>query len=409
LKNSLHYHSDCPFFAGCENMLVNFFSSKRLNDKFDLSFSYRYTDIYESGFRSRVKAEVNSHPLDLLDKWEEVRKARQSVRPAIFRKILNKFVKDKYFVLAYNYIVLRKYFKNKKIDILHINNGGYPGAYSCISAIFAARHRGIKNIVFVVNNIAVKTNSKFDGWIKKKISRYVTTFVTGSKFAGKALIEELNLPEKKYKNIHNGIKMREITESKEDVLKRLDIGKFDIIIGIVALLEERKGHIYLIKAVINLIRKNPDKKILLAIEGEGPEKNKLIEYVNDNDPDGKIRFIGNEKNVFNFINVTDIMVLPSIANEDFPNVVIESMSLGKAVIASRIAGVPEQIDDGVNGIIVEPKDIDGLESAIDKLISDRKLVETIGKNAKKKFGNEFSDEISVERYLRLYEDMLKKT
>ena len=64
-KKKIHYHSDCQFFAGCENMLVNFFTSGELMDKFKLSFSYRDTNDYRDGFYSRVKPKIKCYPLNL--------------------------------------------------------------------------------------------------------------------------------------------------------------------------------------------------------------------------------------------------------------------------------------------------------------------------------------------------------
>ena len=65
LKKKIHYHSDCQFFAGCENMLVNFFTSKELINNFQLSFSYRDTYEYKKGFHSRIKPKIRCYPLKL--------------------------------------------------------------------------------------------------------------------------------------------------------------------------------------------------------------------------------------------------------------------------------------------------------------------------------------------------------
>ena len=66
MVKKIHYHSDCHFFAGCENMLVNFFDSKELNDKFKVSFSYRKSIEYEKGLNSRVKSKIIRYPLNFL-------------------------------------------------------------------------------------------------------------------------------------------------------------------------------------------------------------------------------------------------------------------------------------------------------------------------------------------------------
>jgi len=404
VKKNIHYHSDCPFFAGCENMLVNFFHNNDLKENFNITFSYRYTEKYEDGFKSRVNEKVESYPLNLIDKWEEVEIAKNNIKSTFLKNFVKKFVKDKYFVLFYNYLVLKNFFKNKKIDILHINNGGYPGAYSCLSAVFAARSAGIKKIVFVVNNIAINSNSKFDWIVKSYIKKYTSKFITGSKYAGNALIKELKLPSEKYLTIHNGINLRLLTESRFDTIKRLNLDGFDFIVGIVAILEERKGHIYLIKAIEKIVLSND--KIVLAVEGNGPLESELKTYVKNNNLEKNIKFIGNEKNVFDFINAADMIALPSIGFEDFPNVILESMALGKVVIASNIAGVPEQIENMESGIIVEAKNIEDLYRNILAVMNDKDLKRTISENAKKRFFEMFTDNKSVDNYIKLYKNLL---
>ena len=63
----IHYHSDCSFFAGCENMLTNFFNSDDFRKQYDVSFSYRDSESYTQGFKKRVKGNLPIYPLFLLD------------------------------------------------------------------------------------------------------------------------------------------------------------------------------------------------------------------------------------------------------------------------------------------------------------------------------------------------------
>ena len=59
----LHYHSDCPFFAGCENMLVNFLQDEKLNAEYKITFSYRYSQRYKEGMDQRIKKKISEYPL----------------------------------------------------------------------------------------------------------------------------------------------------------------------------------------------------------------------------------------------------------------------------------------------------------------------------------------------------------
>jgi glycosyltransferase involved in cell wall biosynthesis len=73
-----------------------------------------------------------------------------------------------------------------------------------------------------------------------------------------------------------------------------------------------------------------------------------------------------------------VVAVPSIRPDPFPNVVLEAMSEGRAVVASRIGGVPEMIEDGADGVLVEPGDANALAHAMARFLADRALVERVG-------------------------------
>jgi len=101
----------------------------------------------------------------------------------------------------------------------------------------------------------------------------------------------------------------------------------------------------------------------------------------------------------------DVLILPSIEYEDFPNVVIEAMGLGKPVIASLLAGTPEQVVDGVSGILVEPGNINELSLAIVKMCSNKNTLLKMGLAGRSIFQKKFTSEIAVERYVKLYKTL----
>ena len=118
-----------------------------------------------------------------------------------------------------------------------------------------------------------------------------------------------------------------------------------------------------------------------------------------------------KKNIVDFMALLDVLILPSVAFEDFPNVILEGMALGKPVISTRLAGIPEQIDDGENGIIVQPGSVIELENAIVGLCSNSDLRTSMGHKSERKFEEKFTAEIARKNYLDLYNKLgeAKKT
>jgi len=409
-KKTLVYFSDCVFFAGCENMIPNFLNSKELNNIYNIHFIYRESEDYERELKKRLNSnDINCIPLALpkQDVHRELLKRVKNI-PLLY-KGLGAFVLFfwKYYAIIYSIFPLYKAFKKLDASIIHINNGGYPAANTGYSAVFAARLYGVKKIIYVVNNIAQDYKSPLR-WLDRIIDPYignkVTTFITGSKNAGKALVKVLNLPEYKIVNISNGVKIRDLTIEKAEYLQELNIDlKGRLLFSTIALLEKRKGHIYLLKA-IKLMKESESLSGDLPyfiIEGQGSEKALLEKYIGENDLDNDVKLIGNTSHIFNLINASDVIVLPSIANEDFPNVIIEAMSLGKPTIGTRIAGIPEQIDHDRNGYVVNPCDEKDLCEHVIKLMNKEKI-KAFSEEAKKKFDANYNVSVSVKNYINIY-------
>jgi glycosyltransferase involved in cell wall biosynthesis len=117
-------------------------------------------------------------------------------------------------------------------------------------------------------------------------------------------------------------------------------------------------------------------------------------------------FIGREEHIFNLMNASDCILLPSIRDEDLPNVILEAMSLGKPIIASNLAGIPEEIDAN-SGVLVPPKDHRELAEGLMRILSDESFRTTLGKNARKRFHENFTHEKALNKYRTLYSGLLE--
>ncbi len=410
-KIKILFYSDCHFFAGCENMLISIFNNPNIHKEFDIVFAYRFSKKYAEIFHSRLKININEIPLKLatfVHLFDEINKLKINL---LVKKILKaiSILCFKYIFFIFSIFKLFIVFRRVKPDILHINNGGYPGAYSCISAVFAARLARIDKIVFVINNIITPYNNVLryiDKPVDKFVKNNVSMFLTGSKYAGDKIRDLWNLPREKVINIPNTVLQRPLAEPKDLIFKRLGISSSNIILGNIALLEPRKGQKYLIEALA-VIRDKCDnsKNIKLVIEGRGNQKGYLDKLVSELKLKKNILFLENEKNIFDIINIFDVFILPSIENEDFPNVILEAMSLGKPIIGTNIAGIPEQIENGVNGFVVAPQDIYSLSNAVILLIKDKKKREQMGAKSLERFNRLFSYKIVINKYINLYKNM----
>lgn len=409
----IHYHSDCYFFAGCENILVNLLNNKKFTSENEISFSFPSFSYYNIGYRKRIKeGDISKYPVFLPDHPKLSYWLQKKNMQIFFRRLSGSpiyFLEQMYIFTLYDIVRLYFLFKKIKPDLLHINNGGYPGAVSCRSAVIAAKSAKIKKIVFHVNNVAEDPGSY--NLVKRVVERIYDTiinkkvdiFITGSSYAGMKLSKNRKIDINKIINVPNTFIPRRIIETSDRIKRKFNLKEDDLIFGVVAILTKRKGHSVLIKA-LNLLRKNTDEfdKIKLVIEGSGEEEKRLKELVNGLRLEENVLFIGDQENIFDIYNMIDVFVLPSIESEDFPNVIIESMSLGKPIIGTNLAGIPEEIENNVNGFIVEVNKEEELSDAMLKFMTDRNLIKKMGQKSKEIFEQKFEYNKTIQKIICLY-------
>lgn len=276
-------------------MLAVLFTSPEIRGMFDLTFSYGYSRRYQEGFRSRVRADFSTHPL--CTSLGLGRYAPESARwpRAALAKI------DGYLCFPLCVGSIHRLLRRIRPDILHINNGGYPGAYSCSAAVLAARLAGIRRIVYVVNNVAVPRQSihrKMDFWMDRFVSRNIPKFVTASTYAGGKLKEVLGLSDGQLVTLPNTILPRSPDETPDQTRSRLGIAADEIVIGHVGVQEERKGQRFLIEAFSALRKETEGLKLKLVLEGIGSLRARLRAMVCGFEMESSVIFC-QERNIYN--------------------------------------------------------------------------------------------------------------
>ncbi len=148
------------------------------------------------------------------------------------------------------------------------------------------------------------------------------------------------------------------------------------IVGVVARLEAEKGHRTLLDAWPDVLAAQP--RAWLLIVGEGSERDALEAQAASLGITERVVFTGRREDVPAVTAALDVSVLPSYREAQGLSV-LEAMALGRPVVASRVGGIPEMIEDGVSGLLVPPNDCEALAAAIVRLLSDHPLADVIGK------------------------------
>jgi glycosyltransferase involved in cell wall biosynthesis len=146
-------------------------------------------------------------------------------------------------------------------------------------------------------------------------------------------------------------------------------------------------------------------RLRLAGLGNAAYQKELLGIVG---PDAGVEFLGDlpPEVAWRHMQAAEIFVLPT-HTEGFPNVILEAMAAGKAIISTRVGAVPEMLDADENepcGLVIAPRDAGALVAALRQLLSDRELRETLGRRAQAKQARAYTTDVVFGRLLRLWKD-----
>ena len=163
-----------------------------------------------------------------------------------------------------------------------------------------------------------------------------------------------------------------------------------------------KGFHVLLEALPKIVTRRPDIQVTIA--GTGPYENHLKDLAKMLDLDGHVTFVGQ----VSFTEMpaiyadAEIVIVPSVFTEPLGRTVLEAMAGGKAVIASAVGAIPELIEDRKSGLLVPPGNSEALSDAVLTLLTDHRLRNSIGENAKRNMIDNFDDTRLVQRVIEVY-------
>ncbi|MBB6479251.1 glycosyltransferase family 4 protein [Spirochaeta isovalerica] len=167
-------------------------------------------------------------------------------------------------------------------------------------------------------------------------------------------------------------------------------------------LSPEKGHHILLDAFEIIQKRN--NKVSMILVGDGPLREELEERVGSLQIPAKIMFTGSlePEKVSDLYKSSSLAVLASFS-EGVPVVLMEAFSHGRPVVATFVGGIPELVENGINGLLVPPSDSENLADAIEEILRNPKQAEEMGLNGVLKINKEFNELVSAKKLKNLFE------
>ncbi len=230
-------------------------------------------------------------------------------------------------------------------------------------------------------------------------------YITVSGAVRQVLIGD-KVPPERIRVVHSGIDTGRFPNIKENPLKAaFGIRNGAPVVGNIAHMVDHKGQKYLIDAIPLILEKRPDARFFIV--GDGPLMKRLSRRAQSLGLEGRLFLPGFKSNVAAFLDMFNVFVMPSVM-EGLGTSVLDALACGKPVVATRTGGIPEMIEHGRTGLLVQPRDPGELANGVLDLICNPAKAARLGREGKKAVEKQFSVDAVIDKTLDVYYETLGK-
>ena len=293
---------------------------------------------------------------------------------------------------------LRKLLLEKGIRILHTNNYS-AWLYGVLAAL------GIRSLKHVHAEHAI-IDIKRRARIERLLSYFTDSIVCVSGGVRDYMMNYQKITPRRLTVIYNGIDTDRFSrnpETRKEYRKQLGISDGSPVVGIIARLNPIKDHATLLKAFSKVSQTLPDAVLLIV--GGGEMEDALVSQASALNITEKVIFLGERNDIPGLLNVIDVFVLSSLSEAHNVSL-LEAMSSELPVVATRVGGNTEIVDENVTGFLVPPKDSDTLAVKIMDIIVTEEHKNNMGAKGRAKVLEKFTIDRMMNNYISLYKKLL---
>jgi len=288
---------------------------------------------------------------------------------------------------------VRRIILEEQIDIVHARS-----RVPAWIAFFACRHTPAEFITTCHGHYSAHFFSRVMGWPR--------LIIVPSSAIARHMIDVFGVPPERVRCIPRSVDLKRFRG-----LPKEGGDASAPVISIVGRITPLKGHAYFIKAMSKVARSVPYAKI--RVVGDAPAKKpryrqELEILVRRLGLQEHVEFLGNREDVPALMAQSDVVVMASVEPESFGRVILEAQAAGVPVVATSVGGVLDIIDDGKTGLLVLPRDVDGMATAVLQLLRDKLLAQKLISAARQKLEGQFTLEHMCGQTVAVYEELLSR-
>jgi len=293
---------------------------------------------------------------------------------------------------------LARLLKRERVDVVH--------AHGQDASILAAAVRPFARVPLVVTrHVLDEPSATWRLRVRARLAcaafRRADAVAAVSGAAAERLAEVARLPRTSIRVIANGIDLEPFDGPAPEIVRAarqaLGAQNGQRLVLVPAVLRAGKGHEVLLDAMPRLLLHVPTTRVLIIGGGERePELRARARHLGE-----AVRFLGPREDVPRLLAACDLVVLPSLS-EALPTALMEAAAAGRPVVATRVGGIPEIVEDGCTGLLVPPDDAPALADAMAALLGDVERARAFGAAARTLAGERFGIEQQVRHTLELW-------
>ena len=231
--------------------------------------------------------------------------------------------------------------------------------------------------------------------------------VTVGESTRRYLVQEKGIPQERVLTIPTGVDLTVFDPLKirANLRNELGLSAETPVIGTMAVFRRSKGHRFLLQAMPQILQTHPDLKLLLA--GEGPQEQNLRKMIEELGIAEAVLMPGFREDGARVLNTLDVFVFPSL-EEALGTAILEALAMEKPVVATRVGGIPEIVEDGRTGFLVPPEDPKALADKVIHLLRDRALGKEMGLRGRRFVESHHDNRFMIRGLENLYRELMEK-